>query len=144
MRLRCLVLLATLATGGSVLAQGGAPLPKSMSGRWVAVVPGSQTYTDSIAAVLDAPDGTGTVTGRLTVRGVACGSIDEPLTGTWDGNELRFESQVRPNVNAARMNGQCGTGHATFTLTRKTGPSGFQGEFIRDGMQAPRQVTLAP
>ena len=141
---RSLVLFVSVGVAGGVLAQASAPLPKILSGRWVAVVPGNQTYTDSISVVLDAPPGPGQLTGRLTVRGVACGAIDEPLTGTWDGNELSFESEVRPNVNATRMNGQCGTGHITFQLTRKAGQSSFEGEFRRDGMQAPGQVTLAP
>jgi hypothetical protein len=71
-----------------------------------------------MSIVLDVPATTGPLTGRLTVRGVTYGAIDEPLTGTWDGTELRLESQVRPNVNAHRMNGECGTGKTTFALSR--------------------------
>jgi hypothetical protein len=141
---RCFVLLAVACGAGGVLAQDSTPLPKTMSGRCVAVVPGRQTYADTIAVILDAPAGTGAVTGRLTVRGVSCGAIEEPLTGIWDGHDLRFESRVRPNVNASLVNAQCASGRVTFRLTRKPGQSGFEVDFMREGMQAPGQVTLAP
>lgn len=133
---------AWLAT--NVLADDMAPLPKAMSGRYTAVVPGRQTYTDTLSVVLDAPSATGPVTGRLTVRGVTCGAVDEPLTGTWDGTELRFESLVKPNVNAQRPNGQCGNGKITFVLSRKPGQSAFEGESLRDGSPVVVQVKLSP
>ena len=127
---RC-VLLALIGTTIEVLAQTAAPLPSKMSGRWTAVVPGGQTFTDTMSVVLDVPATTGPLTGRLTVRGVTCGALDEPLTGTWDGTELRFESRVRPNVNSQRMNGECGTGKTTFVLSRKPGQAVFEGESRR-------------
>ena len=143
MRLSLICLfVAWLAT--SVFAAETAPLPKAMSGRYTAVVPGQQTYTDSLSVVLDAPSGTGPVTGRLTVRGVTCGAVDEPLSGTWDGTELRFESLVKPNVNAQRLNGQCGSGKVTFVLSRKPGQTSFEGESRRDGSPIVTQVKLAP
>jgi len=141
---RNLAVLIFVGSIGTVLAQTPAPLPKTMSGHWTAVVPGGRTFTDSLSVVLDVPGGTGPLTGRLTIRGVTCGALDEPLTGTWDGSELRMESQVRPNVNAQRANGECGTGRVTFNLTRKPGQTAFNGESLRDAAPAPAQVTLAP
>ena len=142
-RIDCVLLVGLMAMSNVVFAQAGTLLPKSMSGRWTAVTPGG-VFTDSISVVLDAPDGTGAVTGRLTNRGVVCGSQDEPLTGTWDGTELRFESLVRPNVNVTRPNGACGSGRVNFVLVRKPGQSKFEGESRRDGAPTPAQITLAP
>jgi hypothetical protein len=141
---RTCVLLALMGATIGVLAETAAPLPKTMSGRWTAVVPGRQTFTDTMSVVLDVPATTGPLAGHLTLRGVTYGAIDEPLTGTWDGTELRFESQVRPNVNAQRMNGECGTGKVTFALSRKPGQAVFEGESRRDASPVPSQVTLAP
>ncbi len=135
--------LASIAVTEDIVAQTMG-LPTAMSGRWTAVIPGRQTYTDTMSVVLEVPAGTGTVTGRLNLRGVTCGAINEPLTGTWDGTELRLESQVRPNVNAQRSNGECGTGRVTFVLKRKPGQVGFEGESLRDGSTVPSQITLAP
>jgi hypothetical protein len=137
-------LLALLIFTGMVFAQTAAPLPKAMSGRWTAVIPGGRTFTDTMSVVLDVPAGTGPVTGHLTSRGVTCGATNEPLTGTWDGTELRFESQVRPNVNTQRANGDCGNGRIIFVLTRKAGHTNFEGESRREGMSVPAQITLAP
>lgn len=145
MRTLRICLLAALTGVASVaLAQLVAPLPKSLSGRWMTIGGGvtGRTFTDTMSVAFDDPVGIGPVRGRLTSRGVVCGAMDEPLTGTWDGSELRFESQVRPNVNVARKNGDCGTGHISFVLTRKLGRTGFEGESHRDGSTA--QITLAP
>ena len=141
---RKLVLLVLAGSAGLVLAQAAAPLPKAMSGRWTAVVPGGRTFTDSLSVVLEVPGGTGPLAGRLTLRGVVCGALDEPLSGTWDGNELRMESHVRPNVNTQRPNGECGTGRITLKLSRKPGQTTFEGEAVRHAAPAPTQVTLAP
>lgn len=141
---RTCVLLAAIGATINVLAQPAASLPKTMSGRWTAVIPGGQTFTDTMSVSLDLPATTGPLTGRLTVRGVTCGALDEPLSGTWDGAELRFESRVRPNVNAQRMNGECGTGKTTFVLARKPGQDVFEGESRRDAMSVSSQIRLAP
>src|SRR2546429_3860600 len=98
----------------TTMAQPVEPLPKAMNGRWTAIVPGGRTFTDTLSVVLEAPAATGQVTGRVTVRGVVCGALDEPLTGSWDGTELHFESRVRPNVNVLYPNGECGTGRIAF------------------------------
>jgi hypothetical protein len=115
-----------------------------MKGRWVAVLPNGQSFIDSLSVVLDQPDATGRVTGRLTSRGVTCGALDEPLVGTWDGTELRFESRVKPNVNAQRMNGNCDTGRIEYVLKRKPGDSRFEGQARRDGSPVAVEVTLSP
>ncbi len=138
------ILLVVMGVTHGVAAQTAAPLPKTLSGRWTAVVPGGRTFTDTMSVVLDVPATTGPLTGRLTLRGVTCGAIDEPLTGTWDGTELHFESQVRPNVNAQRTNGECGTGKVTFVLSRKPGQAVFEGESRRDAAPGASQITLAP
>jgi hypothetical protein len=132
------------AFAGATLAQSSSPLPGKLSGRWTAVIPGGRTFTDSVSVVLESPDNAGAVKGRLTVRGVTCGAIDEPLTGTWDGSELKFESLVRPNVNATRQNGECGNGRVSFALKRKPGENHFVGESLRDGAASPTQVTMSP
>lgn len=121
-----------------------APLPSKLSGKWTAVIPGGRTFIDTISLTLDPPNENGRVTGRLTTRGVVCGALDEPLSGTWDGTELRFDSQVRPNVNAQRPNGDCASGRITFVLTRKPGQQSFEGESRRDGAPAPAQISLSP
>jgi len=103
-----------------------------------------RTFTDTISISLDAPTVPGPISGRLTTRGVACGALDEPLTGNWDGTELRFESTLRPNVNTQRQNLDCGTGRVTYILKRKAGTERYEGEFVRDGMDVRGQVSLAP
>jgi hypothetical protein len=142
--IRCLILLISTGVSAVALAQPAAPLPKTLNGTWTAVVPGRATFSDSMSVVLDVPAEPGPVTGRMTSRGVTCGALDEPLAGTWDGKELRFESKVRPNVNVARMNGDCASGRVTYLLTRKPGQAKFEGEGQRDGMSIPVQVTLSP
>jgi hypothetical protein len=146
--IRPLVVAALAAYGCAccrmALAQAEAPLPLKMSGHWTALAPGGRTFVDSLSIVLDAPAQSGAITGRLTLRGVTCGASDEPLQGTWDGTELRFESRVRPNVNAARPNGDCGNGTVSFVLARKAGTTAFTGESRRDGSPVPSQITLAP
>jgi hypothetical protein len=137
------VTIVALAAGAA-LAQTVLPLPKVMQGTWTAVVPNVRTFTDTFAVTLDDPAPSGALTGRLTLRGIGCGAVDEPLTGTWDGVLLRMESVVRPNVNAQRQNGQCGNGRVTFVLKRKTGQTGFEGESTRDGSPLPSQITLGP
>ena len=142
--IRYLILPIAISATAVVFAQSVAPLPKALSGRWTAVVPGNKTFTDAMSVVFDDPVQSGPVTGKLTSRGVTCGAQNEPLTGTWDGTVLRMESKVYPNVNAQRPNGECGTGRINYVLTRKPGEPTFEGEAVRDGMALASQVTLAP
>ena len=136
--------IALLGAATWAVGQAPEPLPTALSGHWVVVLPNGRLYTDTMSVVLDAQSGTGAVTGRLTVRGVTCGAQDEPLTGTWDGAQLRFESRVRPNVNAQQKDAQCASGKVAYVLRRKPGQQAFDGEFTRDGMSVPGQATLAP
>ena len=133
--------LALVACG--VFAQPETGLPKTMSGSWTGVYPRG-SFSDTMSVVLGAPDGSGALKGLLTYQGLSCGAKDEPLTGTWNGTELRFESQLRPNVNSKRLNGQCGTGLTKFVLTRKPGQGSFVGESRTEGTQIPDQIQLSP
>jgi hypothetical protein len=142
--IRCLILLISTGVAVVVAAQTVAPLPKNLSGRWTAVVPGGKTFSDTLSIALDPSAEPGPITGRFTSAGVMCGAKDEPLVGSWDGSVLRFESKVRPNVNTTRMNGDCASGRVTYVLTRKPGQATFDGEANRDGMSTPVQVTLSP
>lgn len=143
------LVVSTLASGQPAAPPGAGSsvesIPKALSGRWTAVVPGGRTFTDTLSVVLDeVPAGAGAVKGRLTLRGVTCGAQDEPLAGTWDGSELRFDSLVRPNVNTQVQNGQCASGRVSFVLRRSPDTKSFQGESTRDGLSTPSQIVLAP
>ena len=142
--LRIATQIALIAATTWAVGQTPEPLPTAMSGKWVVVLPNGRLYTDTMSIALDTPAATGAVTGRLTIRGVTCGAQDEPLTGTWDGTQLRFDSQVRPNVNAQQKDAQCGSGKVAYVLRRKPGEQAFDGEFTRDGMGVPGQATLTP
>lgn len=126
-----------------VLAQSGDRLPSKLSGRWTFTGP-RQTFINSVTIEIDGNGKLGPVTGRMTWRGVTCGAQDEPLTGTWDGSELRFASTLRANVNADRMNGQCGDGKTTFLLKRKAGQAGFEGEAHADYTPAVPTISVSP
>jgi hypothetical protein len=140
---RLCALVALTIVAGVVVAQAPLRLPKSLNGSWSAQTPGGRANTNVMSVTLDPPSATGDVTGRYTSRGVVCGAIDEPLTGTWNGTELRFESLVHPNVNVNNRNGDCGTGRIVFVLTRAPGQTRFNGESVRDGGR-PAQITLDP
>jgi len=120
------------------------PLPSKLSGEWVVVVPGGPVFRDTLSVAFDPRDGYGPITGRLTTRGVACGSQDEPLTGTWDGKELRFESMVRPGVNSQRTPKDCGSGKVLMVLKPVGDKGAFEGESRRPENAVPAQVKLAP
>lgn len=137
------VVLLTIPAMKPVAAQP-APLPPKLSGTWSSFTPGGRPHSNTMSLTLDPPDANGHVKGLYTSRGVVCGALDEPLSGTWNGTELRFESQVRPNVNTQNRNGDCGSGRITFVLTRKPGQQGFEGESQREGASVPVQVSLSP
>jgi hypothetical protein len=121
-----------------------APLPTNLSGRWTYVFAGGRTVVDSVSITFDVLGEQGQVAGRLSHRGVNCGALDEPFTGTWNGAELRIEARMRANVNTARNGGTCPSSNAIYTLKRAAGGDGFAGEVIMEGMTTPAQVTLAP
>jgi len=138
------LLVLALGAAWSASAQQATPLPKSLSGRWVAVVPGRTTFTDTMSLTLDDATPSGPVSGRVTIRGLSCGAKDEPFTGTWNGTQLRIEFKSYPNVNVQRLNGDCGSGQAAFVFTRRPGEAGFDGEGTRDGSPVPIRATLSP
>jgi len=124
--------IATIAALAGVCAvtataQSSDQLPGKLSGRWTVTSPRG-TFIDTVSFTFESNGTPGPVTGKLTFRGVSCGAQDEPLKGTWDGSELRFESTHRPNVNAQRMDGQCGTGKVIYVLRRNPREKTFEGE----------------
>jgi hypothetical protein len=133
-----------LACAASAGAQAPDALPARLSGQWTAVVPGVRTVVDNLAFTFDESFAPGPVKGRLTFRGASCGAQDEPLTGTWNGSELRVDTKHRPNVNARLVNGQCGAGNVTYILVRKPGTSTFEGDAHLDGGPALIRVTVSP
>lgn len=116
-----------------------APLPPSLSGRWTYSAPNGRTFVDYWSVRFDSSGAPGAVNGMVTWRGLSCGAKDEPVTGTWNGTELRFEVVLRPNVNTQNPNGNCGNGRTTVLLTRNAGATGFEGT----ATQADRNVTVA-
>jgi hypothetical protein len=132
------ILLVALVEAAA--AQAGDRLPGKLSGHWTYI--GSRTYINPVTIVFDGDGAPGPVTGRLTWRGVTCGAQDEPLNGTWNGTELRFTAALRANVNVESMNAQCGD--ARFTLTRKPGEQGFDGDARASYTPAVPTISLAP
>src|SRR5438270_2223369 len=110
-----------------------APLPASLSGRWTITASG-RPASDIVTMSFDGQGQTGPVKGRVSLRGLDCGSLDEPLSGSWDGVDLRLETAQRPEVGAPRADGNCGTARATFVLRRKPGDTRFEGEARVDGL----------
>jgi hypothetical protein len=117
------ILLAGASAAG---AQAQEALPPKLSGQW-SVMTQRGAIIEFFSLTIDERS-TGAVSGKLTWRGINCGAKDEPFSGTWDGAELRFQSTVRPNVNAERANGQCPPQPSHFVLRRKSGSQGFEGE----------------
>lgn len=134
------VLLVLCSFAGLAPAQTPALLPSALTGRWTFMGP-SGVFTDNIAIRFDGTGAPGPVTGKITAGGVTCGARDEPLTGTWDGTELRFEAKVHANVNTTRSGGDC-SAPAKYVLTRKPGQAAFEGHVSRGASTS--QVQLTP
>jgi len=135
------IALALVATGAA-FAQSSEPLPLKLFGRWTFAAP-EGVLNDAVTLSFDPPAAVGKVTGRVTWRGLSCGALDEPFSGTWDGTELRIETTHRPNVNTQRVNAQCGSGHATYTLKRTAGMK-FEGQAQLEGSSAIATMALTP
>lgn len=127
----------------AALAQPADPLPGILSGSWTAMTPRGAVI-DKLSLTFDGNGQIGPATGRVTFRGINCGAQDEPMQGTWDGTELRFQATLRPNVNAQRMGGQCGDGRATYVLRRKAGEKAFEGEGRFEGATNAVTITVSP
>jgi len=121
-----------------------APLPGALSGRWTVMPPGGRTLVDSFSVRFDNAGAPGPVTGKLTWRGVNCGAQDEPLKGTWDGAELRFESHLRANANTQNVNGNCVNTRGEWVLRRKPGSSTFEGEGLFNEGRIVATLTASP
>ena len=129
----------------SAFAQAPAnALPGALSGRWTAIPAGGRTLVDAWSVRFDGTGAPGPVTGKLTWRGVNCGAQDEPLKGTWDGVELRFESHIRANTNTQNMNGNCANTRGEWVLRRKPGSSTFEGEGLFNEGKIVVTLTAAP
>jgi hypothetical protein len=125
------VLLMLTSGPINALAQREAPLPKAMSGHWVEPWQPSyndRNYSDAISVTFDGDGAPGPVTGRLTRRGILCGAVNEPLTGTWDGVELRFVAVNRPNMNTHQPDGNCSRRPWKYLLVRKPEQTAFEGD----------------
>jgi hypothetical protein len=78
------------------------------------------------------PGAKGTIEGRLTHHGFNCGAKDEPMTGSFDGSELRLVSRLRADVNVKNAGKDCGSGKTTWTL-QKQKKGGFEGKGVWEG-----------
>lgn len=141
---RWILMAALLAAVVSPAQAQPAPLPGALSGRWTAVPAGGRTVIESFSVRFDGTGAPGPVTGKLTWRGVNCGAQDEPLKGTWDGVELRFESHLRANANTQIVNGTCGNARGEWVLRRKSGSSTFEGEGLFNEGKIVVTLTAAP
>ena len=135
-------ILACALTAGAV-AQSTDRLPAKLTGHWTVVSP-NQTFINPITLAFDGDGQPGPIRGRASFRGVGCGSENEPITGTWDGVELRIDTLHRPNVNTVRMGGQCGDGKVTYVLRRKPGTTTFEGEGRSSFSPAVAAISVAP
>lgn len=139
-----LVTLALACAAGAFAQSTPAPLPPSLSGRWTYSAPNGRTFIDQWSVRFDDGGAAGAVNGTLTWRGLTCGAKDEPVTGTWNGTELRFAFVLRPNVNTQNPNGNCGSGQTTVVLTRKAGATGFEGTATQADRNAIVAVSASP
>ena len=125
-------------------AQTDDTLPSVLAGRWTVVAAGGRTFIDRVSLQLEGERKPGPVKGLMNWHGVSCGAADEPFEGTWDGQVLRFNSVLRPNVNTQRNGGQCGDGKIVGELQRKPGERSFSGETRLASLGASASVSMSP
>jgi hypothetical protein len=126
MRRTTLALALCAAIGVLPLTQTAAqePLPASMAGRWVGfggegAKAGGRMPIDfawSIKITKQNPDGS--IEGTLSFGGPSCSAKDTPMTGTFDGKELKLTAQLQPAA-------QCG--EQTFRMRKAGGKHLFEG-----------------
>lgn len=104
----------------------------------------NRTFVNVVSFDFEGSGKPGALSGKVTWRGVGCGAQNEPLTGTWDGRELRINMVLRANVNADRMNADCGDGKITVVLTRKAGEKNFEGDAHASYTPAVPSLTVSP
>ena len=134
--------LAGISLAAIVAAQTDDALPSHLSGHWTLVV--NRTFVNAVSFDFDGTGKPGTVNGKATWRGVTCGAQTEPVTGTWDGRELRLDTILPANVNADRMNGDCGDGRLFVVLTRRAGEKIFEGYAHASYTPAVPSVRVSP
>jgi hypothetical protein len=125
MRRRTLLLALCAAIGVLPLTQTAAqePLPAAMSGRWTGMggegaKAGGRIPIDfawSIKITKQNPDGS--IEGTMSYGGPQCSAKDTPLTGTFDGKELKLTAQLQPAA-------QCGK--QTFRMRKAGGTHLFE------------------
>ena len=125
MRRRTLLLALCAIVGSLTFAQTAAQdkLPAAMSGRWIGMggegaKQGGRIPIDfawSIKIARQNPNGT--IEGTLSYGGPQCSAKDAPMTGTFDGTELKLTAQLEPKV-------QCGV--QTFRMRKAGGKHLFE------------------
>lgn len=95
-------------------------LPAALKGRWLGMgQKGGKIPIDfawSITIAKQNPDGS--IEGTMNYGGPQCSAKDAPMTGTFDGTELRVTAQLEPKA-------QCGK--QTFRLKKARGKHLFEG-----------------
>ena len=122
---RRFLLLALCAVIGSLpFTQTAAQeqLPAAMKGRWIGMggQQGGRIPIDfqwSIEITKQNPDGS--IVGTMSYGGPQCSAKNAPMTGTFDGTELRVTAELQPRA-------QCGT--QTFRLKKAGGKHLFEGK----------------
>ena len=125
---RRLLLLALCAVVGSLpftQTEAQEQLPAAMNGRWLGM--GGQgakqggkmpiDFAWSIKITKQNPDGS--IEGTMSYGGPQCSAKDAPMTGSFDGTELKFTAQLEPKA-------QCGV--QTFRMRKAGGKHLFEGK----------------
>jgi hypothetical protein len=141
--LKIALVASVFAISMSAHAQIDATLPAKLTGHMTATG-ATQTFILNIAMEFDGDRKPGAIAGRVTHRGVNCGAENEPLTGTWDGTEVRVVATLHANVNTLRMGGQCDGAKVTYTLKRKPGTGEFEGDVRANNSSAAATIVLSP
>lgn len=122
MKRTSLALALCAAIGLLPLTQSAAQeqLPPSLAGRWLGM--GKQAgkipidFAWSVKITKQNPDGT--IEGTMSYGGPQCSAKDAPMTGTFDGTELKVTAQLQPAA-------QCGK--QTFRMKKTGGKHLFEG-----------------
>lgn len=123
MKRTTLALALSAAIGMLPLTQSAAQeqLPPALQGRWLGM--GKQAgkipidFAWSVRITKQNPDGT--IEGTLTYAGPQCSAKDAPMSGKFDGTELKVTAQLEPKA-------QCGV--QTFRMRKAGGKHLFEGK----------------
>lgn len=135
----CLGVFLVGLLGVSTLVVAQQPLPKVMTGTWDVDLPPATRMTvlasGSWSIVIERQNPDGSIEGKMTwAGGRHCEAVDEPITGSFDGNELRIEGMLRDKYRNA------GCRKAIFVLKRNAFGNAFAGELVN----SPMKVRLNP